>query len=164
MRKLALAIVVAASTFGALAVPAFASARRACMVCDDAQSPDYDIEDSHPHNCNLGLDRPDTFGGAVYYQVRPVPGRSFVALALRRLHWQRWGGQQAIAHGLACNVYDDGSADWSSCDHVEVDTYSPVKIGPAGFVPIYQRTRVLHRPTRSEPYQYGYWYQPGTDY
>ena len=36
-----------------------------------------------------------------------------------------------------------------------------INLGPAGFVPIYRLTRVLHRATRSEPYRYGFWYQIG---
>lgn len=127
------------------------------MECDNAHSPDYPFLVAHPSGCDVGL-------AQSIYQTLPVNGRPFTAFALRRLHWSHWGRHEATAHGLACDVRSNGSAVHGTCDHVEVDVYAPRKVGPAGFLPIYRLTRVLHRRTHREAYRYGYWYQTGTDY
>lgn len=140
-----------------LAESAAARAQQDYMACDNAHAPDYPFVWAHPSGCDLGL-------GQSMYQSQPVHGRSFASLGLRRLHWKRWARYEATARGLSCDVRSNGSVIRATCDHVEVNVYHPVKIGPAGFTPIYQRVRVLHRRSRREPYRYGYWYQPGLDY
>jgi hypothetical protein len=126
-------------------------------VCDHAQATDYPLLLVAPHGCDLGL-------GQSYYQAQPVRGRSFTPLGLRGLRWSSWGGYQAVARGLSCDVRPNGSVKRTTCDHVTVNFYNPVSVLPAGGAVIYQLMRVFHPRTQAEPYRYGYWYQPGTDY
>jgi hypothetical protein len=127
------------------------------MVCDNAHAPLYPFVWAHPHGCDLGL-------GQSIYQAQPVPGRPFVPVGLRHMHWTHWGSYEATAHGIGCNMRSNGSIIASSCVSVEVSVYNAVKIGPAGFTPIYQRVRVVHHRTRARPYYAIAWFRPGTDY
>jgi hypothetical protein len=142
---------------GTLGLSAIANAQQDYMTCDNAHAPDYPFVWAHPRGCDLGLSQS-------YFQAQPVPGRPFAALGLRHMHWKHWGSYQATAHGLGCNVRYNGSVFRRSCVHVRVDVYHPVRVGPAGFTPIYQRVRVLHRRTRAEPFYNVFWFRPGTDY
>lgn len=142
-------------TAGFTIARAAASAQR-YIECDDAYRPDYPDLYAAPQSCNLGM-------GLSYYDVQSVPGRSFGMLGLRRLRWSGWGAYKATAHGVACNIYGNGGADWSACAKVTVNAYDPQSIGPSGGAVIYQLTRVRH--TQGGGYrQFTYWYQPGTDY
>lgn len=152
-KKIVIAV-VASITF---ALPASAMARQTYVECDNAHSPDYPTVSAHPSLCNLGL-------AQSYYDVQPVPQKSFVGLALRGLRWNGWGNYEATAHGLACDVRANGSAVSGTCDHVTVHVYRPEAILPAGGAVIYQLLRVSHRSSRTESYSYAYWYRPGTDY
>jgi hypothetical protein len=136
--------------------PTVAAAHRTYTECDNAHSPDYPTVVVHPHSCNVGL-------GASYYDVQPVGGRSFGTIGLRRLRWHGWGRHEATAHGLACNIYGNGGANWKQCASVTVHVYRPVAVGPAGGAFIYQLMRASH--TRKDAWdRFTYWYQPGTDY
>jgi hypothetical protein len=134
-----------------------AQATTVYAACDHAQAPDYPLLLVAPQGCDLGLSQS-------YYQAQPVRGRPWAVIGLRDLRWSGWGGYKTVGRGLSCDVRPNGSVKRTTCDHVAVNFYHPVSVVPAGGAVIYQRMRVLHRWRRAEPYRYGYWYQPGTDY
>jgi hypothetical protein len=149
-------VAVLFAVMGVLALPAAAQAGTAYMECDNAHSAWYPSAFVAPGLCNLGLHQS-------YYDVRPVGDRAFATIGLRYLRWRSWGSYSAYAYGIACNINSLGIINKPSCDHALVQVYTPVYVGPANAV-IYQVMDVRHVRSRAEPYNYTFWYQPGTDY
>jgi hypothetical protein len=155
-RKVVAGLLLSASCAAGFAIAPAAASAQTYMECDAAFQSFYPHVWAAPPLCNLGM-------GSSYYDVQNVPGRAWGEVALRGLRWSGWGAYEATAHGLGCDMYRSGAADWSVCTHVTVNVYDPQSIGPAGGAVIYQSIRVRHNGGGGY-HRFTWWYEPGTDY